>query len=562
MTFMRNSRSLASSIGWWIEGNRPPETGAAALCEALLRVDQPVCVVESGGQSAVGRGGCAVIGSHPTGASESAPRRHPLIGFAPPLHPENLGDPHFKNTHHVRFPYVVGAMANGITSVNMVEEAARAGMIGFFGAAGLPLEEIDRAISQLQERLGKRPFGFNLIHSPNEPELEAATVDLYLNRGIRRVSASAYLDLTLPLVYFRVKGIHRTTDGVINCRQQVVAKVSRIEVARKFFSPPPEKMLGRLVEQRLISTAEAELARFVPVADTMTAEADSGGHTDNQPAIALLPTMLALRDQLTETHGYPMPLCVGLAGGIATPAAAAAAFSMGAAYVLTGSVNQACIEAGTSETVRLMLAEARQADVTMAPAADMFEMGVKVQVLKRGTMFPFRAAKLFDIYNRYGSLEELPDAERALLERDFFRQSCADEWNQTKTFFRTRDPQQIERAEKDPKHKMALVFRSYLGQSSGWANRGVPARKIDYQVWCGPAMGAFNQWARGSFLERPENRTVATVALNLLLGASFTMRSGWLRSQRAELPPDVGRFRPLTADAIARLLGPSDGEPG
>ena len=68
---------------------------------------------------------------------------------------------------------------------------------------------------------------------------------------------------------------------------------------------------------------------------------------------------------------------------------------MGAAYVVTGSVNQACVESGTSPAVRQMLAEAEQADVAMAPAADMFEMGVKVQVLKRGTMFAMRAAKLY-----------------------------------------------------------------------------------------------------------------------------------------------------------------------
>ena len=48
---------------------------------------------------------------------------------------------------------------------------------------------------------------------------------------------------------------------------------------------------------------------------------------------------------------------------------------------------------------------------------------------------------------------------------------------------------------------MALVFRWYLGQSSRWANAGEPTRKLDYQVWCGPAMGAFNEWAKGSFLE-------------------------------------------------------------
>ncbi len=44
---------------------------------------------------------------------------------------------------------------------------------------------------------------------------------------------------------------------------------------------------------------------------------------------------------------------------------------------------------------------------------------------------------------------------------------------------------------------MALVFRWYLGQSSRWANAGEPTRKVDYQVWCGPAMGAFNEWTQG-----------------------------------------------------------------
>jgi len=68
------------------------------------------------------------------------------------------------------------------------------------------------------------PFGLNLINSPNNPELESAIVDLYLKRGIRLISASAYLELTLPLVYFRVKGIHRDSN-------KIIAKVSRIEVA-------------------------------------------------------------------------------------------------------------------------------------------------------------------------------------------------------------------------------------------------------------------------------------------------------------------------------------------
>ena len=54
-----------------------------------------------------------------------------------------------------------------------------------------------------QRSLGDAPYGFNLIHSPNEPDLENAVVDLYLRRGVRLVEASAYLDLTLPVVRYR-----------------------------------------------------------------------------------------------------------------------------------------------------------------------------------------------------------------------------------------------------------------------------------------------------------------------------------------------------------------------
>ncbi len=536
-------------LGWWTPGDTGPEKGEPAVRNQILQVNRPVILLNMKGKLAVGRGGTMTIGEKAASNTD-----YPLYAYAPPLPPENLGDPEFKKAHGLRYCYIVGAMANAITSVEMVEKSGRAGFIGFFGAAGLTLEEIEAAIDSLQHRLKGIPFGFNLIHSPADPELEAAVVRLYLKRGIRLISASAYLDLTLPLVYYRVKGIHRGADGTVICPNKIIAKVSRVEVARKYFSPPPEKLLAQLVDKRMISTEEADLAKSIAMADDLTAEADSGGHTDNRPALSLFPTMLALRNEVTEKYNYNRPPSVGLAGGIATPESAAAAFAMGAAYILTGSINQSCVEAGTSEVVRQMLAEAGQADVTMAPAADMFEMGVKVQVLKRGTMFPHRAAKLYDLYNQYDSFEHIPESQRLILERDFFRCSFQDEWEQTKGYFARHDPKQIDRAEKDAKHKMALVFRSYLGQSSNWANRGDLSRKIDYQIWCGPAMGAFNQWIKGSFLEKPENRKTVTVAMNLLYGASVVTRANWLRTQGVILPAGVDKFSPMTLSEILMRL--------
>ena len=180
----------------------------------------------------------------------------------------------------------------------------------------------------------------------------------------------------------------------------------------------------------------------------------------------------------------------------------------------------------------------------MAPAADMFEMGVKLQVLKRGTLFAMRAAKLYDLYRNYPSLEAIPAAERVRIEKDVFRAPLDAIWAETRAFWTARDPKQADRAEADAKHKMALVFRWYLGLSSRWANAGEAARQADYQVWCGPAMGAFNEWTKGTFLERPENRRAASVARNLLHGAAVATRANMLACQGIPLPAAVTRVPP------------------
>ncbi len=538
-------------IGLWQNDSHPPEVGCYAISSAIYHVAKSVFFLDLNGRTGVGEGGVFSLKWESPARNIGAYR---VLAFAPALHPQKLGDPIFKKTHGLKYAYIAGAMANGITSVEMVRAVGDAGMMGFFGAGGLTLSEINDAILQLKQRLEIRPFGLNLIHSPGDYQLELSTVDLYLKHGITRVSASAFLNLTLPVVYYRVKGIHTDPDGNIICPNKIIGKVSRIEVARKFMSPAPEKMLSELVAQKMITSKEASLAAHVPVAGDITAEADSGGHTDNQPAISLLPTMLALRDEMMREFKYNRPICVGLGGGISTPASAAAAFAMGAAYVLTGSVNQSCIEAGTSETVRQMLADACQADVTMAPAADMFEMGVKVQVLKRGTMFPFRAGKLYDFYSKYDSIESIPETQRLMMEREFFKTDFNRVWEETADYFQQTDPGQLKLAQSDPKHKMALIFRSYLGRSSAWATTGEPDRKIDYQIWCGPSIGAFNEWVRGSFLENPENRKTVTVAMNLLYGAALITRVNGIQNQGLVFPPGTVEFAPRPVSEIKKLL--------
>ncbi|MCA9697323.1 MAG: PfaD family polyunsaturated fatty acid/polyketide biosynthesis protein [Myxococcales bacterium] len=478
--------------------------------------------------------------------------REPLLLGAfelPPLYPEWLGDRSFTQTHGVRFPYVVGAMANGIASVELVQASARAGILAFFGAGGLAYPRVEAAIEQLRgldrENGGRgHAWGANLIHSPNEPELEARVADLYIRTGVRRVSASAFMGLTANVVRYACAGLHVDSGGAIVRRNHVFAKVSRPEVARHFMAPAPAELLRELVAAGLLSESEAALGAQVPLAADVTAEADSGGHTDNRPLPALLPVLMRLRDELEARHGYVGAIRVGAAGGLGTPSAVAGAFALGADYVLTGSVNQAAVESGISPAARELLAGAGLADVAMAAAADMFEQGVKLQVLSRGTMFAIRANKLYRLYHDYAGIEALPAAERAGLERQVFRMSLDEVWAQTQAFWRERDPAQLARAAAEPKHRMALMFRWYLGLSSRWAIGGDPQRRVDYQIWCGPAMGAFNEWVRGSFLEPASARTVVQIALNLLEGAAVITRAQQLRSFGVDLPASAFDFRP------------------
>jgi hypothetical protein len=66
---------------------------------------------------------------------------------------------------------------------------------------------------------------------------------------------------------------------------------------------------------------------------------------------------------------------------------------------------------------------------------------------------------------------------------------------------------------------------------------------MDYQIWCGPAMGAFNDWVRGSYLQDPANRQVVEVAHQLLQGAAYLYRVQSLKIQGVYLPAQLNAYR-------------------
>lgn len=401
---------------------------------------------------------------------------------------DELGAASFRERYQLRRSYALGSLWGGISGPDMLRASAKAGLLGFLGTGGMSWSDVDSLLSETAKVRGTGgSVGANLQYRHRVPEDESALVDLLLRHGVDLVEASGFPLITAALVRFRLKG------------GRILAKVSRTDVAAAFLSPPPEHLVTRLLQDGDITQDEARAAEDRPMADDLCVEADGGWLSNAADLMTLLPAVLRMRDEAAQPGHH---VHVGCAGGIGTPEAAAAAFLLGADFVLTGSVNQCSAEAATSSAVKDLLEAAHEYDVDTAPWGDMFELGVEARYLKRGFFFPARASHLHELWRRHGSLSEL------------------DEDTQMKVRERYLDGDVPAIPGADPKAELAEVFRRYFTRGFELATTGAGSSKVDYLIHCGPAMGAFNQFVAGTSLQPWRARTVEAVADALLDGAA------------------------------------------
>jgi trans-AT polyketide synthase, acyltransferase and oxidoreductase domains len=94
-------------------------------------------------------------------------------------------------------------------------------------------------------------------------------------------------------------------------------------------------------------------------------------------------------------------------------------------------------------------------------------------------------------------------------------------WEETRGHYARVAPKQLAEAEANPKQKMAMVFRWYWIRANRLAMRGDPDGRTDYEIHCGPAMGAFNAWASGTDLADWRARHVDEIGERLMAAASM-----------------------------------------
>ncbi|ACL75226.1 ACP S-malonyltransferase [Ruminiclostridium cellulolyticum] len=426
-----------------------------------------------------------------------------------------LGNPEFKKEYNLKYAYIAGGMYKGISSKELVVGMGRAGMMGVLGAGGVDFSEVENDIKYIQNRLANdKAYAVNLLYNPSNAKNEEKLVDLLLKYNVKTVEASGFLSITPSIVKYRLKGLSKNNSGGVQISNRIIAKASRPEVIEAFLSPAPERIVKKLLEENVITTEEAELSKNIPIADDICVEGDSAGHTDGSVLYTIMPVIRKLRDEIKKRYGYSQRVRIGGAGGLGTPEGMAMALILGADFIVTGSINQCTVEARTSDIVKDMLQKINVYDTAYAPATDMFEMGAKVQVLKKGLFFPARANKLFELYKQYNSFNEIDSKTKAQLQEKYFKRSFDELYKDIKSRLPS---EEIEKAERNPKYKMALAFKWYLMNAFNAAIKGEEELKLDYQIQCGPALGAFNQWVKDTKLENWKNRHVDEIGLKLMM---------------------------------------------
>ncbi len=437
-----------------------------------------------------------------------------------------LGSTSFCERYKVDYAYIAGGLHMGIASIDMVKKMANAKMLSFLGTKGRNISEINRDIEILQQQLVPgTSFGVNVYHNINDSHEELQLIKHLLQNNIKIIEAGGFSQITLALAYFRITGLERKNDQRIISKTHIIAKVARPELAEDFMKPISRNLITKLIDNDLITQDQAEIAEGLPLSEDICVEIDPGGVTQRGSLFALFPSIKNLRNRIQTKYNYTEPIHLGISGGIGTPEAAVSAFIMGADFILTGSVNQCTVESNLSTPAKEMLQTINVQDTTYVPDEALFEVGVQVQVLKKGVLFATRAKKLYELYQRYESLDAIPDHIKRQLEDRYFKKPLEVVWQDIKEDYIQREKiAQLKNIEERPKKKMLLIFKYFLKQANRYALEGNLDEQTNFQIQTGAALGAFNEWVKGTSLEVWGNRHVDEIGIKIMETAEVLMK--------------------------------------
>ena len=357
-------------------------------------------------------------------------------------------------------------MMHGVASAEQVIALTGAGMLGIYGADGVATGKVATDLRRIRTAIGDRIFGVSLMADWSRPERDMERIEQYLREDVRLLEVSGFVTASPALVRFRLKGVSAGGKGQAVPRHRILARVTRPAAALLFLQPAPASVVEKLRALGHITEEEARLAGQLPLADDICAQADGSGPSDGGNLLSLLPSVCRLRDEQQQALRLSQPVRVGAAGSLGTPEA----------------------------MVKEMLQAIDVADTDRAPSGELFEQNGQIQVLRKGVFFPARANKLHSLWRHHASLDEIDATTRRQIEDKMLGCSFEQVWADLQRDPCAHDGSGLERATRDPKARMALIFRTYFDASLRAALSGDAGQRVNFQVHCSSGLGALNRW--------------------------------------------------------------------
>jgi trans-AT polyketide synthase, acyltransferase and oxidoreductase domains len=429
-------------------------------------------------------------------AADRLPGRDPAARTpAPPsaaVPARGSGDPGVLRAYGLRLPYLVDALPYGISGPAMLRRLAKAGLFGFLGTRGVPIAEVAADVSDLgtQDALGR--WGIELPPERLDPARALAITSLALDAGVGHAVTAGWAGVSPQLVRWRF-GRGKTSGG----QRRLLVRVTASHQAEAFLRPAAAELVAQLVRSGELDPAGAQDARRLPVATDICVHPEPGGAA----ASLLLSVQRAVRDTGGSREGSVEPAPVGV-GGIGTPEEIASAILLGADFLVTGTINQCTPQARTSEAVKGLLATVTTADTVIGPSAELFCLGGLEHMVRKATLFPARAARLYGLHQACASLGHLTPATRRLLESDYFGQPL--------DLLAGSAPGQ------DAEPPVADLLARYFDLGTRAALAGRLEQQLNWHIPGGPEIGAFNLAADRLDLADWRVRDVDVVAERLI----------------------------------------------
>lgn len=424
-----------------------------------------------------------------------------------------LGDREFMKKYNINLPYIVGPMHKGVSGYEFVKRLSDNNILSFVGTRGLSVDETQKIVVKLR---GRKNYGVSVDYDSFDKEHEKQIFELLIREKISVIQASSYFNLTENLVLYKLYGAKKNSNGENCIPNKIFLKTTRPEIAELFMTPVPENMLKKMHDEGKLSEEQVEIAKSIPLADEIIVVSFGADKTGSIPVNSFLPQVIAKKNALIKKYGYSENIHVGAAGSIGDPVSALDAFLLGADFIMTGSVNQCTAEAEISDMIKNKLQKVEIQDTEIIPTSHVYEIGMKMQVLKKGVFFTARALKLYEIYNKISKIEDIEPELLAQIQDKYFGKSIDAIYSEIKNELSEKE---IDRAETDSKFKFGLIIYWYYNYCTECAIRNDNVQNLNCLIPVSCAMGRIN-----NFLEKTEysdwkNRHPDIIAKLIMSGA-------------------------------------------